>query len=324
MADLQLYYDDISQQPEVVIDGEFEYVNITSLSVSPPLHYIDGVLTIDIATASNSGILSATDWSTFNSKEPAIPTGTTLQYWRGDKTWQTLNTSVVPENTNLYFTNTRAIGSTLTGYTATSGNITSADTILSAIEKLGYDKHVAVTKPANSGLTLTGQLISMGIPSTCTTSTLNAISGDSHTHAIIIENKSVFFPAETAANYNNRRVRTIAGAGAFNFDFVIPKDFTSLLGFYIVCFIAAGAAGPGKNIDFIAEYTNSVGSLYNEHTAVDLTSTYDLTGYTDRLYQFNLTSLFTLLAANANGGIRMDNNSIGGNIYIVGIRIEYT
>jgi hypothetical protein len=30
-----------------------------------------------------------------------------LKYWRGDKTFQTLNTSVVPELSNLYYTETR-------------------------------------------------------------------------------------------------------------------------------------------------------------------------------------------------------------------------
>ena len=39
-----------------------------------------------------------------NAKEAA---GTTAQYWRGDKSWQTLNTSVVPELTNLYWTQAR-------------------------------------------------------------------------------------------------------------------------------------------------------------------------------------------------------------------------
>ena len=43
-----------------------------------------------------------------NAKEPTIVAGTTLQYWRGDKSWQTLNTTIVPEGTNLYFTDTRA------------------------------------------------------------------------------------------------------------------------------------------------------------------------------------------------------------------------
>jgi len=41
-------------------------------------------------------------------KEPTITGGSTAQYWRGDKSFQTLNTSIVPEVTNLYYTDVRA------------------------------------------------------------------------------------------------------------------------------------------------------------------------------------------------------------------------
>ena len=61
-------------------------------------------------------------------KEPAIPAGTTLQYWRGDKSWQTLNTSVVPESGNLYYTDARsrsAISLTTTGSSGASTYTTS-------------------------------------------------------------------------------------------------------------------------------------------------------------------------------------------------------
>ena len=44
------------------------------------------------------------------SYQPLITAGTTSQYYRGDKTFQTLDTSVVPENTNLYYTDARARG----------------------------------------------------------------------------------------------------------------------------------------------------------------------------------------------------------------------
>lgn len=40
-------------------------------------------------------------------KEPAITAGTTAQVWRGDKTWVTLDTSIVPENGALYYTQGR-------------------------------------------------------------------------------------------------------------------------------------------------------------------------------------------------------------------------
>jgi len=39
--------------------------------------------------------------------EPAFASGTTAQYLRGDKTFQTLTTAVVPEGTNLYYTQGR-------------------------------------------------------------------------------------------------------------------------------------------------------------------------------------------------------------------------
>jgi hypothetical protein len=40
-------------------------------------------------------------------KEPSIAAGTTAQFWRGDKAWATLDTSAVPENGNLYYTQGR-------------------------------------------------------------------------------------------------------------------------------------------------------------------------------------------------------------------------
>ena len=43
--------------------------------------------------------------------------------YRGAKSWQTLDTSVVPENGNQYFTAARAIASTLSNYTAGAGTV---------------------------------------------------------------------------------------------------------------------------------------------------------------------------------------------------------
>lgn len=72
----------------------------------------NGVTTLNLPTASatNRGALSSADWSTFNSKEPPITGGTTAQVWRGDKTFVTLNTSIVPESGSLYYTDARARG----------------------------------------------------------------------------------------------------------------------------------------------------------------------------------------------------------------------
>lgn len=53
-----------------------------------------------------SGVTSALQ-TQLNSKEPTITAGTAAQYWRGDKTWQTLNTGAVTESANLYYTDAR-------------------------------------------------------------------------------------------------------------------------------------------------------------------------------------------------------------------------
>jgi len=89
-----------------------------------------------------------------NAKEGTITSGTTSQYWRGDKTFVTLDSSVVTENTNLYFTNARAIGSTLTGYTSGAGTITSSDTVLSAIQKLNGNTAALSTTNVSEGTNL--------------------------------------------------------------------------------------------------------------------------------------------------------------------------
>lgn len=69
---------------------------------------------------------------THSSYEPIITAGTTLQYYRGDKTWASLNTSVVAEGTNLYFTAGRAQGA-ITGGASTivTSNLTASRVLYS-------------------------------------------------------------------------------------------------------------------------------------------------------------------------------------------------
>jgi hypothetical protein len=67
----------------------------------------DRTLSMPAATTSANGYLTSTDWNTFNGKQPLIAAGTTAQYYRGDKTFQTLNTTAVAEGTNLYYTAAR-------------------------------------------------------------------------------------------------------------------------------------------------------------------------------------------------------------------------
>ena len=170
-------------------------------------------LNIPFASASGvtSGTISKTNFDTFNNKFNA-PIGTTTQYIRGDGSLATLDTSVIPENgnlyyttarenadfdtrlatktttnltegTNLYFTNSRAIGSTLTGFTPTAGTITATDSVLQGLQKLQFSvstlngsSHSPVTIGATpNGLSITaGQVLSLGNASTTTTGALTA------------------------------------------------------------------------------------------------------------------------------------------------------
>ena len=94
-----------------------------TVAVSSPLSYSAGTLAIQAASGSQAGYLSSSDWSTFNGKEPAISSGTTSQYWRGDKSWQTLDKAAVGlslvENTALSTwagsTNLTTVGTVATG-----------------------------------------------------------------------------------------------------------------------------------------------------------------------------------------------------------------
>ncbi|RYZ69996.1 MAG: hypothetical protein EOP09_06755, partial [Proteobacteria bacterium] len=76
---------------------------------------MSGPIAMGASKITGLGTPSATDDAATkayaDTKESAITAGTTSQFFRGDKTWQTLDTSIVPENTNLYFTQTRARGS---------------------------------------------------------------------------------------------------------------------------------------------------------------------------------------------------------------------
>lgn len=145
------------------IGGSSQTFEVTTLGTDFTITSAGTVHSFNLPTAStiNRGALSSTDWTTFNNKENAITAGTTAQYWRGDKTWQTLDTLVVPENTNLYFTNARAIASTLTGYTSGAGTITSSDSIISAIQKLNGNIGALVTG-VSSVNSLTGAVSLIG------------------------------------------------------------------------------------------------------------------------------------------------------------------
>jgi len=114
---------------------------VTNVSASAPLSVTNGgttpALAIAKANSTTDGYLSATDWTAFNNKVGVATGGTVAQYYRGDSSWQTLNTSVVPESgaVNLYFSNARVLGVPLDGFVAGPGVIAATDTVLEAFGK---------------------------------------------------------------------------------------------------------------------------------------------------------------------------------------------
>lgn len=99
----------------------------------------DGSITdADVSSSANismSKILNLT--TSLSAKEPTIAAAASTDYYRGDKTWQTLSTSVVPEGTNLYFLDSRVRAALLSGYTMGSATpIAATDTLLEALGKL--------------------------------------------------------------------------------------------------------------------------------------------------------------------------------------------
>ena len=96
------------------------------------------------ASATNRGALTSSDWTTFNNKENAISTGTTSQYFRGDKTFQTLDKSAVGLGNVPNVNATQR--SNHTG-TQTASTISDFNTAADARVNLGITNHEAAADP---------------------------------------------------------------------------------------------------------------------------------------------------------------------------------
>jgi hypothetical protein len=129
--------------------------NAVTLGTANGLTLSGQALSLGLASSSANGAISSTDWSTFNNKENAVAAGSTLQYYRGDKNWATLNTSVVPELTNLYYTEARVNANT---------NV-AANTAA---------RHNAVTIGTANGLSLSTQVLSLALASSSTNGALSS------------------------------------------------------------------------------------------------------------------------------------------------------
>ena len=96
-------------------------------------------------------------------------------------------TAQVTESGNLYFTNARAIASTLTGYVSGAGTVAATDTILQAIQKLNGNAAALVTG-VSSVFGRTGAVTAQSGDYTATQVGLGSVTNDAQTKAAIVPN----------------------------------------------------------------------------------------------------------------------------------------
>lgn len=88
------------------------------------------------AALGNDPNFSTTIMTAIGNKEDKITAGTAAQYWKGDKTWATLNTTAVPEGTNKYYTDARVKAVTVGTVSTVTGVLAGTDTFTNALLKL--------------------------------------------------------------------------------------------------------------------------------------------------------------------------------------------
>jgi hypothetical protein len=84
----------------------------------------------------------------FDGKEPTIFSGGSSDYWRGDKTWQTLDTDAVYEASRLYYTNAR-VWASLSGAISPylTGNLTPSRVVVSDLAgKIDASSSISTTE----------------------------------------------------------------------------------------------------------------------------------------------------------------------------------
>jgi hypothetical protein len=103
--------------------------SLTSPAITTPTGLVKGDVglgSVDNTSDANKPVSTATQ-TALNAKEPSVTAGTTSQYYRGDKTFQTLNQDAVPDGTtNKAFTATEKtkLSGIATGATANSTDAT--------------------------------------------------------------------------------------------------------------------------------------------------------------------------------------------------------
>lgn len=146
---------DLNLSGDAATAGNFKATTTVKSGGSPGLH-----VEIPEAETAQTGVLTSTDWNTFNNKEPAISATTSADYYRGDKTFQPLNmpaigiieSDLAPSSASVLgivigpYTNLTTTG---VGVTGVWGNVTSVSI------PAGYWMITGVLHYEDNGATLT-------------------------------------------------------------------------------------------------------------------------------------------------------------------------
>lgn len=153
-------------------------------------------------------------------------------------------------------------------------------------------------------------------------------SSASPTFASVVTTKTMFFSFikstlqanfDTVNFYSGQRLDT-SSTGFVSF--FVPQDFTTLTKLVLKGYpFDAGGAGAGKDIDLFSSYGGN-GESNTIHSGSDTASTYN-TGSLNVFFEIDISGLYSSLAANDIGALKILHNTVGGNIFYIGILMEY-
>jgi hypothetical protein len=131
-----------------------------------------------------------------------------------------------------------------------------------------------------------------------------------------------FFAPDTNTNQLTYRGRSLGSSANFNFTFSVPDDFTSLNDLVMVLINSGGVTGV-QDIDLESNYA-AVGESEAQNNETNLAFTVDFTGTANEIVEYDISSVFTALAAGDRCSINVNHQGIGGSLVYLGVRLRYS
>lgn len=219
----------------------------TDLSSSVVNSTTTPLITLNVPTASstNRGVLSSTDWTTFNNKQNAITLGTSLQYIKGDLTLGTFPSIPTINPSALTKTDDTNVTLTLTGNSNTallepvnlslgwSGTL--ADSRISS-SSIWNAKQEALVSGTNIKTINTNSLLGSG-----NINIFGQVSTDSNNSSILGSDNKIYTPKGTTIVFDNSNNVSLTG--------------TTSETIILACLIPGNTYTVGNNIQFESLFT---------------------------------------------------------------------